>query len=121
MSGTGKAGLPSGRSGPSRPGEIWGKGPHRSGRWEENLKTVRHLWILQESKRMFCVHSDGNWFTIRGLDALGLIRPILIMVGVSQNIGHPLASLALIVLITIVGLAVAVRARFSRPIVTLTL
>ncbi len=56
-----------------------------------------------------------------GLAALALIRPIMSMVGLSRAIGQPFASIAVTLLISLVWLAVAVRARFSRPIVTLTL
>ena len=70
---------------------------------------------------MVSVQSKREWLFIPGLAALALIRPILNMVGLSQVIGQPFTSIAVTLLISLVWLAVAVRARFSRPIVTLTL
>ena len=70
---------------------------------------------------MVSVQSKREWLLIPGLAALALIRPIMSMVGLSRAIGQPFASIAVTLLISLVWLAVAVRARFSRPIVTLTL
>lgn len=70
---------------------------------------------------MVSVQSKREWLLIPGLAALALIRPIMSMVGLSRAIGQPYASIAVTLLISLVWLAVAVRARFSRPIVTLTL
>ena len=70
---------------------------------------------------MVSVQSKREWLLIPGLAALALIRPIMSMLGLSRAIGQPFASIAVTLLISLVWLAVAVRARFSRPIVTLTL
>lgn len=70
---------------------------------------------------MASVQSERLWLFILGLAALALIRPIMSMLGLSQAIGQPFASIAITLLISLVWLAVAVRARFSRPIVTLML
>ena len=68
---------------------------------------------------MVSVQSKREWLFIPGLAALALIRPILNMVGLSQAIGQPFTSIAVTLLISLAWLAVAVRARFSRPVVTL--
>jgi hypothetical protein len=70
---------------------------------------------------MVSVQSKREWLFILGLAALALIRPILNMVGLSQVIGQPFTSIAVTLLISLVWLAVAVRARFPRPVVTLML
>ena len=62
-----------------------------------------------------------QWPLILGLAALALIRPIISMVGLSEAIGQPVASIAVTLLISLVWIAVVVRARVSRPVVTLTL
>ncbi len=43
------------------------------------------------------------------------------MVGLSEAIGQPVVSIAVTLLISLVWIAVVVRARVSRPVVTLTL
>ena len=62
-----------------------------------------------------------QWPLILGLAALALIRPIISMVGLSEAIGQPVVSIAVTLLISLVWIAVVVRARVSRPVVTLTL
>jgi hypothetical protein len=70
---------------------------------------------------MESVQSGRKWLLIPGLASLALIRPIMNMVGLSQAIGQPFAGIAVTLLISLVWLAVAVRARVSRPVVTLML
>lgn len=62
-----------------------------------------------------------QWPLILGLATLALIRPIISMVGLSEAIGQPVVSIAVTLLISLVWIAVVVRARVSRPVVTLTL
>ncbi|MBB6672920.1 hypothetical protein [Cohnella nanjingensis] len=58
---------------------------------------------------------------IIGLAAFACLRPIMSITGLSEQIGKPVASIGMTVIITIVWIVAAIVARVPQPVVTLTL
>ncbi|TNJ66044.1 hypothetical protein FE784_12740 [Paenibacillus hemerocallicola] len=62
-----------------------------------------------------------QWPLIAGLGALALIRPIMSMLGLSEQIGQPTASITATIIISLVWIAIVVVLRVKQPVVTLLL
>lgn len=61
----------------------------------------------------------GQWPLIAGLGAFALIRPIMSMLGLSERIGQPIASLTATIIISLVWISVVIVLRVKQPVATL--
>jgi hypothetical protein len=62
-----------------------------------------------------------NWKLIIILAVFALVRPVMSMLGISEAIGKPVASIGATIIISAVWIIAVVRARESQPVLTLML
>jgi hypothetical protein len=62
-----------------------------------------------------------NWKLIIVLAVFALVRPVMSMLGISEAIGKPVASIGATIIISFVWIIAVVRARESQPVLTLML
>ncbi|MFD2682484.1 hypothetical protein [Bacillus seohaeanensis] len=62
-----------------------------------------------------------NWKLIIILVVFALVRPVMSMLGISEAIGKPVASIGATIIISFVWIIAVVRARESQPVLTLML
>jgi hypothetical protein len=62
-----------------------------------------------------------NWKLIIVLAVFALVRPVMSMLGISEAIGKPVASIGATIIISFVWIIAVVRARESHPVLTLML
>ncbi|MGD7707865.1 hypothetical protein [Microlunatus sp. Y2014] len=60
-----------------------------------------------------------NWPLVVGLAAVGLVRPLLSIVGITDALGRPATPLVLTVVITVVWVLVVGLSRVRQPLLTL--
>jgi hypothetical protein len=62
-----------------------------------------------------------NWKLIIVLAIFALVRPVMSMLGITEAIGKPVASIGATIIISAVWIIAVVRARESQPVLTLML
>jgi putative flippase GtrA len=62
-----------------------------------------------------------NWKLIIILAVFALVRPVMSMLGISEAIGKPVASIGATIIISFVWITAVVRAQESQPVLTLML
>ncbi|EIF00119.1 hypothetical protein SacglDRAFT_03254 [Saccharomonospora glauca K62] len=79
---------------------------------------MRGPWSRGDDRRMSGVRSV-KWPVVVGLGAFGLVRPVLNITGVADDLGKPLTPILATVVITLIWIAAVGFTRVPEPVLTL--